>query len=304
VPDQAAVVIDRDSWGLDWHVELDRALLIPGTLVDGTVRIHSTGGIAARALVVQLVGVEHWRHRVERTDAEGHTTTEVVTTKGDPVREPVIVAQPVAIAAGETFERSFQLPVPPDGPASLDATDAGMTWTFEAKLDIEGSLDSGVEASVVVAQPTALLRAGGAPVAAFALFDEADASADGAAASIRLSPVPLVCGEAFDGEVRLRALPPARLQEVRAEVRVHVEATVGQGLSETITAWSGQLAGEGSLGGDVTLAISGRLPSQPLPSIDLPHGRSSAQLHVILARPWAPDSHIVRDVAIATTREV
>jgi hypothetical protein len=38
--------------------------------------------------------------------------------------------------------------------------------------------------------------------------------------------------------------------------------------------------------------------------IGLPHGRSDAQLHVILARAWAPDTHLVRDVAICSTIEL
>ena len=41
-----------------------------------------------------------------------------------------------------------------------------------------------------------------------------------------------------------------------------------------------------------------------LPSVDLPHGRARGVFHVILARAWAQDIHYVRDVALATTREL
>jgi len=41
-----------------------------------------------------------------------------------------------------------------------------------------------------------------------------------------------------------------------------------------------------------------------LPTIDLPHGRARAEFHVILAQAWAPDTHYVRDVAVATTTEL
>ena len=41
-----------------------------------------------------------------------------------------------------------------------------------------------------------------------------------------------------------------------------------------------------------------------LPTIRLPHGRADAQFHVILAKAWAPDTHLVRDVAICSTTEL
>jgi hypothetical protein len=299
-----AVVVDDEKWGVSWHLELARSLLIPSSLVDGLVRIRGKNAIRARALVVGLVGVEHWRHRVQHTDGQGHTSTQVVRTEADPVREPVVLASPIELAAGEPLERRFQLPVPPDGPASLEADDAGMAWVLEAKLDVEGSFDSSVEAPVVVAQPTALLRAGAVRLGERALYDEADASANEVAATIRLAPMPLVCGEPFSGTLTLTPAGAMNLQEIRAELRIGVEATVSQGESETVIAWSGQLAPEGRLDGGRMIELSGLLPTRPLPSIDLPHGTASATFHVILARAFATDTHLARDVAIATTREV
>ena len=303
-PPAAGLTIDGDSWGVAWHLELAGSLLIPGTLVDGLVRIRSAKPVAARALVVGLVGVEHWRHREQRTDAQGHTTTEVMRSTAEPIREPVTVVAPVTVGSGEVLERRFQLPVPPIGPASLDAEDAGMTWTVEAKLDVEGGFDSRVEAPVIVAQPTALLRAGAVQLGELALYDEAEAAADGVTASLRLAPMPLVCGEPFTATLELHTPGPARLQEIRAELRVQVEATVSQGEHESITAWQRSVAPEGEISGSRTVEIQGRLPARPLPSIELAHGRTSATFHVILARAWAIDTHLVRDVAIATTREV
>lgn len=46
------------------------------------------------------------------------------------------------------------------------------------------------------------------------------------------------------------------------------------------------------------------LPDVALPTIELPHGATAAALHVILATAWAPDPHLVRDIAIATTAEL
>lgn len=298
------LTLEGDSHGTSWHVELDRSVLIPGQLVDGRLRVRASDRVDARALVVSLTGVEHWRHRVTRTDAQGHPTTEVVTSTGEPIREPVLLGGPIVIAAGAELERTFQLPVPPLGPASLEADDAGFGWTFEAKLDVEGGFDRLLQAPVVVAQPTALLRAGAIQLGEFALFERADVAGDDATGTVELRPMPLVCGEPFSGRVELHVPGRLRLQEVRAELRARVEATVSEGEHQDITAWSGTLAPAAEVGGDLTFEVAGVLPARPLPSSELPHGRAGATFHVILAVAWARDTHLVRDVGIATTREV
>lgn len=304
IPPGGGFAVESRSGAVDWHLELDRRLLLPGRLVDGRLRLRARGDVRARGLVVALVGIEHWRHRVTRSDGQGHTHTEVVRSEGEPVREPVLVGQDVVLAAGEVLDRTFQLPVPSLGPATLEADDAGMDWTLEAKLDIEGGFDSHIEAPVVIAQPTALLRAGVVTLAELALYDAADSAADGVTARIKLSPMPLVCGEAFDGELTLTLPRALRVQEVRVELRVRIEATVSQGEQEELTIWSGTVAGAGDLDGPQAFALHGVLADTPLPSIELPHGRASATMHVILAKAWAVDTHLVRDVAIATTREL
>lgn len=300
VPPVGRLVIDEAHGGVDWHVELDRALLLPGSLVNGRLRILARNGIEARALVLGLAGQEHWRHRVTRTDAEGHVTTEVVRSTAEPIREPVRLVDIVRLAPGELLERPFELPVPPLGPASLDADDAGMDWTFEAKLDIESGFDSRVERPVTVAQPTALLRAGAVHLGEFALYDRVEVSADGVTGAILLQPMPLVCGAPFTGRLELHVPGRLRLQEVRAELRVTVEATVSDGEHQEITAWAATLAP----GGDAAYDVDGLLPPVAVPSSELPHGRASATFHVILAVAWSPDMHLQRDVAIATTAEV
>ncbi|HJW22661.1 MAG TPA: hypothetical protein VJ506_09550 [Candidatus Limnocylindrales bacterium] len=300
----APLVLEGDSHGTWWHVELDRSTLIPGQLVDGRLRIRADDPVEARGLVVALTGVEHWRHRVTHTDAEGHPSTTVVTSTGDPVHEPVLLGGPISLASGETLERSFQLPVPPLGPASLDAEDAGFEWTLEAKLDVAGDLDRRLEAAVVVAQPMALLRAGAIQLGEFALYERADIAGDGITGTIELRPMPLVCGEPFSGRVELHVPGRLRLQEVRAEIRVHVEATVSEGEKQDVPAWIGALSPAAEVGGDLAYDVAGALPSTPLPSSELPHGRAGATFHVILAVAWAPDTHLVRDVAIASTSEV
>jgi hypothetical protein len=253
---------------------------------------------------VALIGVEHWRHRETRRDANGNTTTVVVTSRNELAREPVQVRGAIALGPDEALENTFELPVPPMGPASLDAQDAGLDWTVEAKFDVDDAFDSRIEGPVVVAQPTALLRAGAVRLGEFALYERADVAGDGVAGSIAFDPVPLVCGEGFTGKVELSLPRATKLQEIRAELRVRIRATVSGGEAETITAWSGLLAPEGTYAGSVSFDLAGTLDARALPTCELPHGEAQATFNVILARAWATDTHLARDVAIATTREL
>ena len=303
-PEAAALAWDHESGGVEWHVELDRAVLLPGRLVGGRLALHATRNVEARQLVAALVGEEHWRHRVTDRNANGTTSTRVVTSREELRRVPEILHGPLRLVAGERWETAFDLPVPPMGPATLDAEDAGLEWRFEAKLDIDNALDSSTERPVVIAQPTALLRAGSVHVGQFALYESADVAADGVTGAIELEPMPLVTGESFEGRIRLQVGDRVKLQEIRAELQVDVEATVSNGEKETITAWSSVLAPEAEYHGSIDLPIGGQLGPRPLPTVELPHGNAQATFHVILARAWAPDTHLVRDVTIATTREI
>jgi hypothetical protein len=300
----APIAWDAASGDVSWHVELDRSILLPGRLVGGRLTIRADGAIAARRVMVGLIADEHWRHRVTRPGPNNTTTTEVVTTRNELLREPVQVHGPLQLAAGETWTAAFQQPVPAMGPATLIADDAGLEWRFEAKLDIEDGFDAATEQPVVVAQPTALLRAGAVLVAEFALYESVDIAGDGVTASIKVEPMPLACGEPFSGRVELSFAGAMKLQEIRAELRVEVEATVSQGEKEEVTAWSGVLAPAGTFQGAVGLDVGGTLDPRPLPTIELPHGRAKATFRVILAKAWAVDAHLVRDVALATTTEL
>jgi hypothetical protein len=295
---------EGSSGGAGFHVELDRTVLLPGRLVAGRIVVQAQHDIAARGVVVALVAEEHWRHEETTRNADGSTTTEIVTSTAELLREPVQVSGPLRIGAGQMWQASFEQPVPEMGPATLVADDAGLDWTFEAKLDIESGLDARVEHEVVVAQPTALLRAGAVHVGAFAMYEQADVAADGVTGSIKVAPMPLVCGEPFRGRVELSLPETAKLQEIRVELRIGVEATVSGGQSETVTAWTSVLAPNGSYQGAVGFDVTGTLDARPLPTIELPHGRTQATMHVILARAWATDTHLVRDIALATTSEL
>lgn len=303
-PGAAPFTIVGSSGGASWQVQLDRTLFLPGRLVGGRITIHADREIDARGVVVALIAEEHWRHTETRQGPNNTTTTEVVTSSEVLLREPVMVHGALHLGAGETWTGTFEQPVPAMGPATLEAEDAGLEWTFEAKLDVPGGLDSSVDRAIVVAQPTALLRAGAVHVAEFALYESVDITGDGVTASIKLEPMPLACGEPFSGRVELSFADATKLQEIRAELRVDVEATVSSGESEEITTWAGLLAPAGTYQGSVGIDVSGTLDPRPLPTIELPHGRAKATFRVILAKSWAVDAHLVRDVALATTTEI
>jgi len=303
-PGAAPLAFTGSSGGARWDVQLDRSILLPGRLVHGRITIHAERAIDARGVVVALIAEEHWRHRETRQGPNNTSTTEVVTSRAEVVREPVMVHGELHLGPGETWTATFEQPVPAMGPASLEAEDAGLEWTFEAKLDVPGGIDSSVERVMVVAQPTALLRAGAVHVGEFALYESVVITGEGVTASMKLEPMPLACGQPFTGRVELSFREAARLQEIRAELRVEVESTVSSGEKEEITAWAGVIAPAGTYEETVNIDVHGTLEARPLPTIELPHGRAQATFRVILARAWAPDTHLVRDVALATTTEV
>ena len=136
-PEPVTLAWDDESGGVEWHVELDRAVLLPGRLIGGRLSLLAIRPVEARQLVASLVGEEHWRHRVTDRNTNGTTSTRVVTTREELRRVPEILHGPLHLAAGERWEAAFDLPVPPMGPATLDAEDAGLEWRFEAKLDID-----------------------------------------------------------------------------------------------------------------------------------------------------------------------
>jgi len=292
------------SHGVAWTVALDTDRLLPGRLTAGNLTVTADDTFEARGLVAALVAVEHWQHEETTTDGQGHTTTRTVTSRDELRRVPVQLSGPIQLSGGETRTYPFQMPVPPLGPASLEATVAGLTWTFEAKLDRPVWPDSRIEVPVRVVQPVALLRAGVVHVGEFALYPEADAGRDDLTAAIKLDPLPLCSGARFQGDVILRSAEARTLQEIRAEIRVKVEATVSSGKDETITAWAAVLVPALEFQGERVLHFEDRLTDTPLPTIELPHSKASAQFHLILATACARDPHLVRDVTIATTLDL
>jgi hypothetical protein len=291
------------SHGIAWRIDLDRDRLLPGRLVAGRVTVTADDDTEARRLVVTLIGVESWQHEETSTDATGHMTTRTVTSSAELPRVPVELSGPLHLGAGETQSWPVEIPVPGLGPATVEATVLRVAWTVEAKLDRPG-FDSRIVAPVLIAQPVALLRAGVVHVGEFALYPEADAAVADLTAAIALDPLPLCNGAGFGGHVTLRTGHPRRLQEIRAEIRVHVEATVSSGKDEWLTTWATSIVPALEFDGERRLEFEGRLADTALPTIETAHGRTSAFFHLILATALARDPHLVRDVSIATTLEL
>jgi hypothetical protein len=289
--------------GVAFRLDLDSDRLLPGRAATGSVHLAFQDEIEVRAIVASLIATEWWQYESSTTDSNGTMRTETVTKRQELQRLPVALAGPGTYAGGDTREFRIEVPVPPLGPATFDSTVLGLAWQLEVKLDVPG-FDPDVTADVVVLQPTALLRAGVVDVGQFALFPSADVQADDARGAIALDPVPLCLGAPFGGLVSITS-GRKRVQEVRLELRVRAQATVASGKKEDITLWTGRIAGEGEFGGsDAAATFDGLLPAQWVPTIVLPHGRADAEFHVILAKAWAQDTHLVRDVAICSTTEL
>lgn len=299
------VVARANSHGVDWELDLERVDLLPGTTAKGTVVFVAAHGTTGRGLIAALIATEQWQFEETTNDGHGHTSTRTVTRTEELQRLPVQLADQLSLGSGERREIAFEVPVPPLGPATLDATVSRLTWDLEVKLDRPGEFDSAIVVPVVVLQPTALLRAGVVEVGEFALYEAADSATDEARASVDIKPMPICIGAPIDGHLTIETTSQLDLQEIRLEIRVKVRATVSSGRDEELTLWAGQLVGAGPFGGaSQVIAFKGDIPARYMPTIELPHGRTDATFHVILARAWARDPHLVRDIAICSTTEI
>ena len=299
-----SVVVRNSGGGVDLELELERTDLLPGRLAPAVLRLVARQGREIRGAYATLIGVEHWQVRQTDRDANGTTRTRTVTRREDLPRVPIRLLGPTALSAGVRTVLPFEVPVPSLGPPSVDATVCGVAWELEVKVDVPG-FDPGLGVPLTVHQPTGALRAGVVGVEQFALWESADAETDGYRGTIELDPVPLPVGRSFNGVVTIEAPGAVDLQEIRAELRVAAKATVPSGLDEEITLWAARIAEPGPLAAGTTrLAFTADLPARPLPTARLPHGRTDATFRVILARAFARDDHLVRDVALSTTTEL
>ena len=257
----------------------------------------------ARGLQVALRATEHWKHNVTTTDAQGHTSTHVETERKDLVHEPVAVSGELHLGPGETRSWDIQLPVPPLGPATLEADVAGLDWVAFANIDVPGGMDPGIEAPVRVVQPVALLRSGAVTARRIRAVRRGGCRRGRPHRYDHPRSPPHLLGSTVHGEGDAPCRDHAEAAGDPGRASRSREGHGADGLEEDVIAWSGSVATT-ELSGDREIELSGTLAAAALPSIELPHGRADATFHVILATAWAPDPHLVRDVAIATTLEL
>jgi hypothetical protein len=293
-----------------WRLEVDPPVLLPGREAAVRVTFTPERDLEARAVAASLRCVETYRYDTTETsraaDGSMHSRRVTHTNHHEIHRLDFALAGAVRLVAGQPETWRFSFEVPALGPATFEGTELRCDWTLEVKVDLPMRLDERLTRNLPVAQPTALLKAGVVATGQYGLFEEAPANVDAFPAQVRLEPVPVCLGEPFTGSFTVETPEPIEVQEVRLELRVRAEVTVSGGHEEEITVQRGRLeADPGKFGGAfASHRFSADAVEAWLPSVDLPHGRARATFHVILARSWAPDIHYVRDVALATTREI
>jgi hypothetical protein len=291
-----------------WELEVDPTVLLPGRRASVTVRFTPDRNLRARGVSAALRCVERYRYDTTETTAGPNGTGQVRsvthTDHHEIHRLDFELAGPLAMAAGEQQTWRFEVEVPGLGPATFEGEELRCDWTLEAKVDLPMRFDERLERGVLVAQPTALLKAGVVETGQYGLFEDAPTNLDSYPAQIRLEPVPICLGEPFAGSFTIETAESIEVQEVRLELRVHAQVSVSGGHREEIAVQHGRLEADGGrFGGPFGVhRFNADAVDAWLPSIDLPHGSARGVFHVILARAWAPDIHYVRDVALATTR--
>jgi hypothetical protein len=296
-------ILDRlTGGGVAWRVELeDDGDLLPGRAARGHLEMTVEDDIEARGLLATLVGTEQWQYA--QTDRNGATHT--VTRTEELPRVPIQLLGRTVFGAARGASIDFTIPVPALGPATFEGTVSRLSWELEIGLDVPGA-DRRVNVPVRILQPTALLRAGVLDLPAFALYPSADAADGEITGSIAFDPVPLCPGHPFSGTVTVTPAEALELQEIRLEIVSHARATVASGLKEDKTLWAGRIAEPVRLEGQTTtpFEVSGVLAPGAWPSSRLPHGAADTKVRVVLARAWARDAHLERDIAVCTTTEI
>ena len=293
-----------------WQVTIEPDPLLPGRPAHLTLRFTPESDLDARGASAALRCVETYRYDTTETttDPNGRTSSRTVThTAHDEIHRIDFELQGAGrLAAGLPVTWGLDLDVPGLGPATFEAEELRCDWILEAKIDLPMKLDERLERSVHVAQPSALLKAGVVATGQYGLFEEAPSNVDAYPAQVRLEPVPLCLLEPFTGTFTVETPEPIEVQEVRLELRVQVQVTSSGGREEEILVQRGSLEADGGrFGGPFAVhRFTADAAGAWLPSVDLPHGRARGVFHVILARAWAQDIHYVRDVALATTREL
>lgn len=289
-----------NSNGIDFVLTLKRETLLPGHSAEGRVSMTTVGPRQIRSCMAALIATEQWKYNDQERDSAGNTQTVTRTSTHELQRLPVVLQGTGMFGSGQAQVIDFQVPVPPLGPATFEGDVIRLTWALEVKLNVAAGLDPVITIPVVVLQPTALLSAGVVHVGEFAQYDGVDVTSKSMRGRITLKPMPLCLGQPFEGMLELAGSVPSRLQGIRVELKVRSKSTVSGGLEEENVVWRSTIP----LGSAGSIPLTGVLPQQWLPTVELPHGRSDATFDIVFDRNLAADEHLVRDVVLASTREL
>src|SRR5262245_16287082 len=130
------VTTTRSDGGVDFQLDLDTDRLLPDRPATGRVVLRFPGGTDVRGIVASLIATEMWQTTETDHNADGTTSSRTETHRNELRRLPVMLAGPGSFAPGETREFKIEIPVPPLGPATFEASVASLTWRLEVKLDV------------------------------------------------------------------------------------------------------------------------------------------------------------------------
>lgn len=266
---------------------------IVGEGLTGTLRLRADEPVRARGARLRLLGLRLVEERRSSSEKRGDTwvTEDWVEANGslfveDAFLEPSI---PAALAAGQTFETAFAVPMPALGPPSGHLGVAIVAWALEVRWDVAMAEDVFVAELLPIAQNPSLIRAGVGRQGGAALLASVDAGR-GATIEIR-DPLPAFTGGTLAVRSSWPAVPSGRL--ARVELVQHVEAPNGG--SRLVAAVTGAIDDVRTGAAPIALTI----PDGLAPSFDGADLECRYVVRIVVDRPMRPDESIEREVAIS-----
>jgi hypothetical protein len=280
--------------GLSGSIEFATPVRI-GEGIKGTIRVTANRAIDARKAEFRLIGlnmVEERKH-TEQRDSKGNVTSkdDWVEANGRLFDELSFmeVVLPAKLAAGESYETTFNIPAPRLGPPQAHVGCAIIAWAIEARWDIPHGDDERIAALVPVAQHPDLLRAGVINVGAGAMHD-VWSTPEGASISVQPVP-PLTPGVPVAVTVTWLGAP-SNGRSGRIEVIVEVDAPNGgnQVIATTQTTAD-------ALRGGVELSLV--LPEDMPPTLDADRIKVRYLIKAIVDIRFRPDASTERLIVVS-----
>lgn len=130
----------------DLDLELPGSSFVEGSTIDATLRATPAGDVVTADGRLELVRSTTWRYTTWNPYATPFTAT---------ARNAEVVAQAALrpdgpLAAGRTLVRPVALPVPPEGPGSVQARLVEIGWAVHARLRVDNSRDAEVTRPITV----------------------------------------------------------------------------------------------------------------------------------------------------------